>query len=94
MKICSQLKKLNVRINSRDKTYLDAHRWKRIISQNISSLEIFSFYYSEIIDENFQMNFFYSLLNNFKTSFWIDRKWVFKVLAHENQLTYSVQPHR
>jgi hypothetical protein len=92
LKLCSQLQILNVKIHYSDKSYLNANRWEQLISQKMTSLNKFFFSYTVIIHGNFNITA-HPLLNDFTSSFWINRKWVFKVLAHDDELTYSIRPY-
>ncbi|CAF1331228.1 unnamed protein product [Rotaria sordida] len=94
LKHCSQLELLNVKIYSTDKIYLDADRWEQLISQNITSLTKFIFRYSDIIDDDFQITSCHLLINRFISSFWIDRKWIFKLLIEDDELIYSIRPYQ
>ncbi|CAF1169773.1 unnamed protein product [Rotaria sordida] len=94
LKLCSQLQLLNVKICSTDESYLDADRWEQLISQNITSLTKFIFRYSDTIDDEFEISSCHLLINRFKSSFWIDRKWIFKFLIEEDELIYSIHPYQ
>ncbi|CAF1189193.1 unnamed protein product [Rotaria sordida] len=94
LKHCSQLELLNVKIYSMDEIYLDADRWEQLITQNITSLTKFIFRYSDTIDEDFQITYCHSLINRFISSFWIDRKWIFKLLIEDDELIYSIRPYQ
>jgi hypothetical protein len=93
LKLCSRLKLFNVNIRNTDENYLDANRWERLISQHMPSLEIFIFRYSDTIDDDFQMSDYHSLTSCFTSSFWIDQKWIFKLLIEEDELIYSIRPY-
>ncbi|CAF4767387.1 unnamed protein product, partial [Rotaria sp. Silwood2] len=84
---------LNVKIERIDENYLNADRWERFISKNMTSLIKFIFRYSDTIDDEFEINFYHSLINRFTSSFWIDRKWIFKLLTKDDELIYSISPY-
>ena len=92
LKLCSQLQFLNVTIHSSDKSYLNANRWEQLISQNMTSLNKFIFSYTDTIHDNFNITPSHLLLDDFTSSFWINRKWIFKLLAHDDEFTYSIRP--
>ncbi|CAF2033047.1 unnamed protein product [Rotaria magnacalcarata] len=94
LKLCSPLQLFDAKIKSRDRSYLNADRWERFISQNMTSLIRFTFRYSDIIDDEFELTFYHSLINRFTSSFWIDRKWFFKLFIKENELIYSIRPYQ
>ncbi|CAF2008726.1 unnamed protein product [Rotaria magnacalcarata] len=97
-KISSQLEEL--RFNSfSDVNYLDANRWERIISQYLQHLNIFEFQYNEIIERYSQTTIDYGRLNQFKSSFWIKQKWIFKISidtdsSDKNVIVFSIFPDR
>ncbi|CAF4266790.1 unnamed protein product, partial [Rotaria magnacalcarata] len=90
LKLCSPLQLFDAKIESRDRRYLNADRWERFISQNMTSLIRFIFRYSDIIDDEFELTFYHSLINRFTSSFSIDRKWFFKLFIEEDELIYSI----
>jgi hypothetical protein len=94
LKLCSKLKLLNIKIQSMDENYLDVDRWERLVSRNMTSLTKFSFRYSDTIDEDFQITVRHPLINRFTSSFWIHRKWIFRLLIEEDELIYSVRPYQ
>ncbi|CAF4370863.1 unnamed protein product [Rotaria sp. Silwood2] len=89
-----------LRINTlKDVTYLDANRWARIISQNLLELNTFEFQYNDLIDEDFKTTVYHELINRFNSSFWIKRKWFFKISIQtdswdDNVIVYSIFPYR
>jgi hypothetical protein len=97
-KISPQLQVL--RINSlNDATYLDADRWERLISQHLLHLDKFEFNYEETIDEDWEITPYHALINRFNSSFWIKRKWLFRLCIDtndwiDNTITYSIFPYR
>jgi hypothetical protein len=97
-KISPQLQVL--RINSvNDATYLDADRWERLISQHLLHLDKFEFNYEDTIDEDWEITPCHALINRFNSSFWIKRKWLFRLCIDtndwiDNTITYSIFPYR
>jgi hypothetical protein len=88
-KLSSNLKILSVNC-SKNIIFLDANRSEKIILNSYPQLEKFYFIYS---DNN--TNQIYSrLINPFSSSFWIQRKWVFKVQIEGTEVSYLVYPHR
>ncbi|CAF5058889.1 unnamed protein product, partial [Rotaria magnacalcarata] len=94
LKLCSPLQLFDAKIKSRDRSYLNADRWERFISQHMTSLIRFTFRYSDIIDDEFELTFYHSLINRFTSSFSIDRKWFFKLFIEENELIYSIRQYQ
>jgi hypothetical protein len=92
--LCSRLKFLSVTIDCIDKSYLDAERWERLICQNIPFLERLIYCYTDVIDEDFQIDRYHSSINGFTSSFWINRKWIFKLLVQKDELIYLIRPFK
>jgi hypothetical protein len=68
--ICSQLQVLHVSTKSKDKAYLNASRWNRLICQHMPYLRKFNFEYIESVNEMFQVALYHPLSNMFTSSFW------------------------
>ncbi len=71
LKLCSQMKLLNIKIESSDKCYLDGDRWERLISQKMPLLTKFIFSYFDTIHDDFETNQYHLLINRFTSPFWI-----------------------
>ena len=97
IKICSQLKRLRIR-TSYCPTFLDANRWEWLISQHMKYLCIFDFKHSMCITTVEDMNVFYTMINQFTSSFWIERQWFFGHRYHLRTTGrmefYSTKPYR
>jgi len=94
LQLCSQLEFLGFQIRSMDKSYLDTNRWEELISKKIISLTKFNFRYHDTIDDDFIIDSYYSLINRFTSSFWIDRQWIFKLLIEDDDLICSIRPYK
>jgi hypothetical protein len=97
-KISSHLQVLDITC-SRDTAYLDADRWKRIISQYLLHLRIFKFKYEETIDEDLEATLHHEQINRFNSTFWMKRNWFFHLYIDsdawtENLIVYSILPSR
>ncbi|CAF4787352.1 unnamed protein product, partial [Rotaria sp. Silwood2] len=94
IKVSPQLEVL--RINTfKDVTYLNANRWKQIISQHLIHLNTFQFKYEESIDEELEATVYHKTLNEFNSFFWIKRKWFFRIyidtdLYGDNGIVYCI----
>ena len=93
VKLCSQLKLFKVTIRHSNRNFLDSDRWKQLILQYMPHLNRFIFCYIDVIDDDFQMDPCHSLINGFTSSFWIDRKWIFKILVENDKLVYLIRPY-
>ncbi|CAF4649804.1 unnamed protein product, partial [Rotaria magnacalcarata] len=60
----------------------------------MTSLVRFIFRYNDIIDDEFELTFYHSLINRFTSSFRIDRKWFFNLFIEEDELIYSIRPYQ
>ncbi|CAF4272365.1 unnamed protein product [Rotaria sordida] len=78
IQISSQLKCLSVTIQCSDKSYLDD----------------LSFYYTDVINDDFEINPYHALINRFTSSFWIQRQWIFRILVADDEVIYVIRPYR
>ncbi|CAF0742588.1 unnamed protein product [Adineta ricciae] len=92
-----QLEVLSVSVKS-DQGFFDAYSWQELISSQMPCLQKFYFQCVITMNENF---YEYSMrVDEFDSSFWRDRQWVFKheicISDEENPWIrlYSVQPYR
>jgi hypothetical protein len=88
------LKALSFSVQSQDITFLDAHRWKQLILRCFPQLEKFYLKYYDRMDNNNQYPIYSGTLNQFSSSFWIERQWVFKAEIIDKDIKYLVYPNR
>jgi hypothetical protein len=93
-KIYSKLKFLRLRISYEDITYLNANRWEKIILQYLPQLEEFYFQYFESLDDEDEYPVYSEGLNQFSSSFWIKRQWIFDVEIVRREIIYLIRPYR
>ncbi len=94
LKLFYNLNVLRIEICAHDSAYLDANRWERLILEHIISLKKFFFSYKDTINEYFHITMHHVSINNFSSSFWIDRKWFFKFHIKGDQLIYLIYPYK
>ena len=92
--ICSNLKVFHLTIQSFDIVYLVSTLWERFILEYIPNLEKFYFNCSEPIDYENQSRKYYWKENQFTSSFWIQRKWIFQAEIDTHEINYSIHPYR
>ena len=95
-KICKQLRVLCIN-TSQDAAYLDAIRWERLISQHMPYLRVFNFEYHEYHYQSIELSSHNNQLNQFTSSFWVDRGWFFQIIADIDywppiKISYSIRP--
>jgi len=93
-KIYSKLKFLRIIISSHDIDLFNASRWEQLILQSFTELEQFYLRYYEITDSQSQFPIYYGGQNQFISSFWIERQWIFQVKIDGKSIHYSVHPYR
>jgi len=93
-KICSKLKTLCVITQSQDINYLDANRWEYFILKYLPQLKNFRLEYDERIDDDFVFPIYPGELNQFTSSFWIQRKWLLETKIDDEHIKYSIRPFR
>ncbi|CAF1020816.1 unnamed protein product [Rotaria sordida] len=91
---------LSINTNN-DQDYIQATKWEQLIINHIPDLNIFSLYYDGIdnttsIHNHFQLN---ELIENFNSSFWIERKWFFNYQyvdeeSSDGGIVYTIDPYR
>ena len=89
-----QLKSLRFVTRSDDLTYLHADQWQRFISQDLSQLEEFKFYYYEQPINPAKSSISFEGRNQFTSSFWITRKWFLSIQANREEIIYSIRPYK
>jgi hypothetical protein len=96
----NQLQILRISI-SNDRTYLNANRWEQLILFSMRQLRIFDFQYTNFLEDDNDNNqsIYNSVLNQFSSLFWSERKWFFtyQFYFEENQnqvIFYSINPYR
>ena len=94
MKLCSKLTILCVTIQSSDENYLDANRWECFITEHIPYLNKFIFSFTEDIDDDFKITPCHALINRFISPFWINKKWIFRILIDNDDINYLLRPYR
>ncbi|CAF1415118.1 unnamed protein product [Adineta steineri] len=76
-----------------DPQFLNAKRWERLIISFMPNLCIFDMNHTGLADK------YHDLINNFNSSFWIDKQWYFthEHISKDNSQTgifYSINPYR
>jgi hypothetical protein len=94
-KIHSKLKVLSVHTISHDKTYLDARQWEQLISQYLPQLEKFYLKYSIRFENDSTSQIRHAgKLNEFFSSFWIERQWILDAEIDSMFITYFIRPYK
>ncbi|UJR11105.1 hypothetical protein I4U23_015287 [Adineta vaga] len=88
------LKILQLDINHEDSSYLDAIRWENFLRTNLVQLKSFYFKYIIHFAEDYATPMYLGEQNQFSSSFWIERQWIFKVENEFENLIYSIQPYK
>ncbi len=77
-----------------DINYLVANRWEKLILQCLPQLEKFYLEYDEYTDDDFEFPTYPGELNQFTSSFWIERQWIFEAEITSEYMKYSIHPYR
>ncbi len=94
-KIHSKLKVLYVRTVSYDMTYLDARRWEQLILQYLPQLEKFYLkYYVHFEKDSTSHMMHTNKLNEFFSSFWIERQWILDAEIDSMFITYFIRTYK
>ena len=93
--IASQLRMLRLK-TSFSPAYLNAQRWKQLIKKHIPHLDEFYFdcavYVQFTEDADATPNA--ETINEFTSSFWIERRWFLELRTEHDELIYSIQSNR
>jgi hypothetical protein len=93
-KISSKLKYLSLDGLSNDKTYLNAKRLKQLILQYFPQLEKFYLKYNIWFVNDSTSGMYIKKLNEFFSSFWIERQWMINAEIDSCGITYSISPYK
>jgi hypothetical protein len=89
-----KLKKLSIISQSNDITYLNASRWKELIQHYFPQLNKFYLtYFNHRYNDNHQDEIS-NELNEFYSSFWIERKWVLNIEIHGIYIKFRIHPFK
>ncbi|CAF4245447.1 unnamed protein product, partial [Adineta steineri] len=97
-KIGLNLKFLSLNIKHEDISYLNGKQWEYFLQENLPQLQIF--YFKKTVDfyEDDETPMYLGEQNEFSSTFWLERKWIFKVENdYENDydnLLYSIEPYK
>lgn len=85
-----------LRVLCDDRNYLDAHRWEYLISKHLPHLKTFDlrcfdFY---INHENWPMVEYPGQVNDFFSSFWIERQWILQVEYESEIINYVINTYK
>jgi hypothetical protein len=92
-RISSQLQVLRLKTSSYT-AYLDANRWKQLIKKHMTLLCEFHFDYYVYTEYSEETTPNHESINQFNSSFWIERQWSFEFKDSFDQLVYSIHPFR
>ncbi len=92
--ISSKLKVLYLVGSPYDPTYLDPERWEQLIIRYLPQLEKFHLKYYEYFQNDFTSRVHIDKLNEFFSSFWIERQWILGVEFESSNIIYSIRPYQ
>ncbi|CAF3794816.1 unnamed protein product [Rotaria sp. Silwood1] len=93
-KINSKLKVLSFITRYEHINYLDANRWKEIILKYLFRLKKFYLQYYASCEKDSETRIYRCKPNQFISSFWIKRKWIFEIQRDLKNIIYSVRPYK
>ncbi|CAF3883786.1 unnamed protein product [Rotaria sp. Silwood1] len=90
-----KLKVLRYRTQSNDVTYLYANRWKELILKYFPQLEKFYFQYEDMPYYVHRSPAYRKVdFNQFISSFWIEKRWVFKSKIDRSAFIFKIYPYK
>src|SRR5690349_19644450 len=84
--IYCMLKVLHLSTTSEDINYRNATRWERFILEDLPQLKELNFDYYEYIDDEEQFSSYLGESNQFTSSFWIERQWIFEATINSDDI--------
>jgi hypothetical protein len=93
-KLSSNLKVFHLTIQSFDIMYVTSNLWEEFIIEYLPYLEKFYLNYCEPILYDNQSRKYHWKENQFTSSFWIERKWIFEAEIDTHEINYSIHPYR
>ncbi|CAF4103996.1 unnamed protein product [Rotaria sp. Silwood2] len=91
-KIIPNLKTLSI-IESDDIAFLDAYRWEQLILNYFPKLENFYLLYNDQVNNKEEYPTYIRGMNQFSSSFWIERQWLFEVEVTDIYNEYTIRPY-
>lgn len=93
-KISSKLKVFRVTMRSDNVHYLVSILWERLILQDFPKLEKFYLKYFEPSDDEDRFGDYLWPDDQFASSFWIERQWVFQAEIETDEINYLICPYK
>ncbi|CAF4257348.1 unnamed protein product [Adineta steineri] len=88
------LKILSLDIRHDDMSYLNAKRWEDSLQENLSQLEKLYFKKTVYFSDDYETPMYLGEQSEFSSTFWIERRWIFKVENDSGHFFYSIQPYK
>ncbi|CAF1436347.1 unnamed protein product [Adineta steineri] len=88
------LKILSLDIRHDDMSYLNAKRWEDFLQENLLQLEKLYFKKTVYFSDDYETPMYLGEQNEFSSTFWLERRWIFKVENDSGHLVYSIQPYK
>jgi uncharacterized protein YqfB (UPF0267 family) len=92
--IFCKLKFLYVNIEYGDMTRFDANQWEQLIRQYFPQLKKFYLTYYEYTNSEHKILNNSGQLNQFFSSFWIERQSIVEIEIHDRHIKYIIRPYR
>jgi hypothetical protein len=93
-RISSKLKVFHVTIRYDSVLYLVSILWERLILQHIPELKKFYLKFYESTDDEDQSGDYPWPDNQFTSSFWIERQWIFEAEIASDEIIYFIYPYK
>jgi len=92
--IDGKLKILRLDIMSDDRAYINARRWEQLILHYFPRLEKFYLKYFHFLHNDLQSPTYPKTVNQFFSSFWLERQWILEADTETELTTYSIRPFK
>ena len=74
--------------------YFNGNQWERLIKKNIAQFKKFYFTYDSSIDNFTDGNSLDKFINQYTSSFWIERKWFREMRIDSDTMPFLIHPNR
>ncbi|CAF1682979.1 unnamed protein product, partial [Adineta ricciae] len=93
-KFASNLTNLSLNIQHEDMSYLNAKRWENFLRANLPQLDKFYLKKTVYFADDYPTPMYLGEQNEFSSTYWLEKRWIFKVENDFENLIYSIKPYK
>jgi len=92
LKLFAELK--SIKIYCSHHAYLNPFRWEELIKDKMIHLKRFMFCCADDLNDDFELTTNHQLINNFSSSFWMDKRWILTITIDDDKIFYLIRADR